>query len=623
MVKVISPVVGVDEEKCVNCHACISVCPVKYANDGSGDHVALNHDRCIGCGQCITACTHDARFGIDDFAPFINGIKRGEKIVAIVAPAVASNFPNQFENLNGWFKSIGVSACFDVSFGAELTVKSYLDHVENNNPKAVIAQPCPAIVNYIEMYKPELIPHLAPADSPMVHTVKMVKEFYPEYKNAKFAIISPCYAKKQEFEATGHGDYNVTFESLATFFSINHIDLNQFPKTSYDNPPAERGVLFSTPGGLMRTAERWNKDIPSITRKIEGPEVIYDYLDSLPEAINKGVAPKIIDCLNCAHGCNGGTATVTHDMSADEMEHHVETRKDEMIDKHLKKGFKAEKKTKKAIEDLIHDYWKPGLYGRTYTDRSRAAAPKLPNNNELRDIYKSMHKTSAEDLYNCNSCGYKNCESMAVAIHNDHNKPENCHHVLQQVSDNNQERLEQESRHLEEVQDELSHMGEKVKEQNGHMSESIKKLISDLMSSIKEQDEAFKTLSEETGRSSKVVEEFMPIASAIQDLAVQTNLLSINASVESARAGVAGRGFAVVAAEVKVLAEKSHKEAGKIEPYLDDLRTAFNDILKKVDDTVEDSKKTHDLTDSIRKEVDHIIASANELSETINSGTLN
>lgn len=38
----ISPVIKVDESKCVNCHACIAVCPVKNCIDGSGSVVTIN-----------------------------------------------------------------------------------------------------------------------------------------------------------------------------------------------------------------------------------------------------------------------------------------------------------------------------------------------------------------------------------------------------------------------------------------------------------------------------------------------------------------------------------------------------------------------------------------------------
>ncbi len=177
----LAPVIKIDKEKCVNCHACIGACPVKHCNDGSGDYVDVDHNTCIGCGQCLDACHHEARLPMDDAEKFFADISAKVPMIAIVAPAVAAVFPDRWLRLNGWLKSLGVNAIFDVSFGAELTIKSYLEHLKNNNPRAVIAQPCPAIVSWIELYKPELIPHLAPADSPMLHTAKIARRFYPKY----------------------------------------------------------------------------------------------------------------------------------------------------------------------------------------------------------------------------------------------------------------------------------------------------------------------------------------------------------------------------------------------------------------------------------------------------------
>ncbi|MCX7656825.1 MAG: 4Fe-4S binding protein, partial [Treponemataceae bacterium] len=208
------PVIKVIEEKCVNCHRCISVCPAKMCNDGSGSYVKINSDLCLGCGSCITACTHGARMGIDDWQVFRDALTRGEKIVAIVAPAAASGFEGRYKKLAGFLQSLGVRACFDVSFGAELTVYSYLKYKKEQKPDCIIAQPCPAIVSFIETYRPELIPLLAPVDSPMVHTFKMIRQFFPEYRDYKLAAISPCYAKRREFDAVGIGDYNVTFRSI-------------------------------------------------------------------------------------------------------------------------------------------------------------------------------------------------------------------------------------------------------------------------------------------------------------------------------------------------------------------------------------------------------------------------
>jgi NAD-dependent dihydropyrimidine dehydrogenase PreA subunit len=85
--------IGINRDNCVNCHMCISACPVKICNDGSGDHVRINNDLCIGCGKCIEVCTHNARYFIDDFDNLIADLKKGEKIIAITAPSVAASFP--------------------------------------------------------------------------------------------------------------------------------------------------------------------------------------------------------------------------------------------------------------------------------------------------------------------------------------------------------------------------------------------------------------------------------------------------------------------------------------------------------------------------------------------------
>jgi iron only hydrogenase large subunit-like protein len=218
--------ITVDKEKCVNCHQCIAMCPVKFANNGSDEYVTINHDLCIGCGECIQACTHNARGYIDDLEAMLALLKIKTPTIAIAAPAVSSNFDNLALNLNGWLKTIGVEAFFDVSFGAELTVKSYLEYATQQNPKTIIAQPCPAIVTYIETYQPELLKWLAPIDSPMMHTIKMIREFYPKYKDHKILVLSPCIAKEREFDETTSSVYNITINKLSQYISDHTIDLS-------------------------------------------------------------------------------------------------------------------------------------------------------------------------------------------------------------------------------------------------------------------------------------------------------------------------------------------------------------------------------------------------------------
>lgn len=552
-------VVEVDADKCVNCHACVSACPVKFANDASGNYVKVNKDLCIGCGACIKACTHGARYVVDDLRGFLDAAARQDKIVAISAPAVAASFPNAYLNLNGWLKSIGVEAVFDVSFGAELTVKSYMHHIEENKPKCVIAQPCPAIVSYIEIYKPELIQYLAPADSPMLHTIKMIREFYPQYRNHKILVISPCAAKKREFDETGLGDYNVTMLTLADHFKKNGIVLQNYNQVDFDNPPAERAVLFSSPGGLKDTAIRWNPAVEHLTRKVEGVHTIYNYLDGLPEMINKGFAPLLIDCLNCELGCNGGPGTLCKDKPIDELDHIIRERKNEMKRRYQqnKDLLNDDKAMHEKVLPVIEKHWKEGLYARKYVDRSGNRNYVNPSNVEIRSILESMGKTKESDIKNCTACGYNKCDVMACAIYNHLNQRENCHFYAAK---------------LVEMADE-------------HQKATIKKST-----------EEFNKLIGEINSSSDVLGKIEPILKAINSLAKQTNLLATNATIQAAHAGQYGATFNVVAKEIKELAHRTKTEADKINPVSDELRTVFIDIVGKV------SKLSERILDSLSKQ---------------------
>lgn len=644
-------VIHVDEEKCVNCHACISVCPVKYCIDASGETVHISHNLCIGCGRCIEACTHDARKPIDDFSGFMESLQADRKMIAVTAPAVAAQFPDQYLQLNGWLRELGVSAFFDVSFGAELTVKSYIEYIKEAGPACVIAQPCPAIVTYTELYHPELIPYLAPADSPMLHTIKYIRQFHPQYKDHSIAVISPCLAKKREFDETGTGVFNVTMSSISKYIRQNGIRLDAYQPVDYENPPAERAVLFSSPGGLMRTAEREVAGIRDRTRKIEGPEQIYPYLDDLAETIEKGFNPLLIDCLNCEMGCNGGTGTDNQELPLDEAAYRIEKRKQDMLDRYYKKNGSAPDVNKKKVGKIVDKFWEPDLYSRRYKNLSGNNTIRTPNAAELEQIYTSMRKTSEADLYNCNSCGYGKCSSMATAIHNGLNKPENCHHYLASMAEE-ENRLLQEERQTckvqadraEESQRELEVRVQEIERAhkemetvyrtnvevaknlteslldldgtNGEVSESALQLL-DL---VKLQENSIQKIVENSGSALEVIEGINPLLTAIIDIAEQTKMLSLNASIEAARAGELGKGFSVVASEVRNLSEISHAETDKIKPYAEQLKSTFTgisseikEISAQITDVIRFSEKVSKATEEIAQKSGIIREESNKL----------
>jgi methyl-accepting chemotaxis protein len=81
------------------------------------------------------------------------------------------------------------------------------------------------------------------------------------------------------------------------------------------------------------------------------------------------------------------------------------------------------------------------------------------------------------------------------------------------------------------------------------------------------------------------------ITEVIKEIASQTNLLSLNASIESARAGEAGKGFSVVADEVKKLAQETKDSSIMISQIIKELQVMANVILEKTETGRENSKK--------------------------------
>ena len=115
-------------------------------------------------------------------------------------------------------------------------------------------------------------------------------------------------------------------------------------------------------------------------------------------------------------------------------------------------------------------------------------------------------------------------------------------------------------------------------------------------------------LMESMSRISVSTQQIAHIISDIEDIASQTNLLSLNASIEAARAGEAGKGFAVVADQIRTLAEQSAKSAV-------DSRSLLENVLHEVADGNTITQHTSESLKDVVDGVENIASTSKDLSD--------
>lgn len=543
---------------------------IAYIVDGK-NKVRINEEKCIHCGECIQVCDHSARDFNDDTDDFFKDLSSGKKISLIVAPAIRLNMLN-YKKVFGYFKSIGINLIYDVSFGADITVWAYLKTIKDENLSSIIAQPCPAIVNYIERYETRLTDYLAPIQSPMLCTAIYMKK----YKNItdNIAFISPCIGKSDEIHdknTHGYVNYNVTFKRLCEYLNKNNINVESYEEYDFDDVKCDLGFLFSRPGGLRENIEARVKD--AWVRQIEGQHNAYNYLNEYRQRIDKGEKiPLVVDILNCSNGCNVGTAIVNESkLSIDDCDEKFNSLKKIKLEKNNKLFMK---KKKDDLFKMFDKTFKLDDFARVYSKNEVISDIKEPTELQYNEIFESLNKTTyIEKNINCSACGYDTCNNMAKAIHNELNVLHNCIDYNRQEVNNEKELSNYKNQQMKT----LENLNE-LSEEKLRNAEVLKKRVSEIICAIEEVSkgnegsaisiskisidiadvlERTNVLKDNVNEMQDKLNKFSSASEQIVNIASQTNLLALNAAIEAARAGESGKGFSVVADEVKKLSYES------------------------------------------------------------------
>ena len=312
----------IDHDKCISCGKCHQVCPyhaIIYmpvpceeacpVKAISKDEYGVEHidpEKCIYCGKCLNACPFGAIFDKCEVFDVLKEIEKGEKVIAMVAPAVLAQFGKPIEQVYGALKALGFSDVVEVAYGAEETIRREAEElkekIEEGQP-FMTTSCCPAYVNLAKKHIPEIVKYVSSTGSPMHYTAIYAKEKFGE--ECKTVFIAPCASKKAEGAADKNVDYVWTFRELNAVIQGMGIDIESTMPYTPDEHASRDAHNFAKTTGVFTAVKNHIGD-----ESLEGV-VIADLhkknIAMLRAYAKTGKCPgKLVEVMSCPGGCITG-----------------------------------------------------------------------------------------------------------------------------------------------------------------------------------------------------------------------------------------------------------------------------------------------------------------------------
>ena len=319
----------IDRDKCIKCGKCKAACPyeaiihrirpcaeacgVNAIKSDTLGRAEIDTEKCVACGQCMVSCPFGAIADKSQIFQLILALKRGDMVVAEVAPAIAGQFGEgaPLTKIVGALKKLGFRGVYEVARGADVSAaceaRDYAAQVASGKLPFMLTSCCPSWSMLARTQFPETIDKISRTLTPMVATARTVKQHQPD---ARVVFIGPCAAKKLEAmrkAVRSDVDFVITFEELSAIFEARGIRVEECEDQLPVGIATAAGRGYGVAGGVAGAVEACVRAYyPDTEVKIERAETLRECKKILALAKAGKKQGCLIEGMACPGGCVGG-----------------------------------------------------------------------------------------------------------------------------------------------------------------------------------------------------------------------------------------------------------------------------------------------------------------------------